>query len=347
MFGAKVKQLARYTEETDWTAYNPSICYTEEHGYLITLRSSNGFLKDHREEWQAPLGEELNTPDCFEEPSQWYQSAYINAQYGSEKLFRNRLFIANFNPKTQNISFLREVDLTEAYEKAPFKIKRGIEDARLFHDGKTLKISAVLAEIDAVDCARICEIELDVDDTSARGVSFKFFDSPVSEDTVEKNWMPVHRTSLVNSDEVTFDYIYAPTKTYTTEDNKLHDVGGFGEDYPIRGGSQLIGLENGTMLAIIHQCVTVDVIRFASITKPSLFRRRYTHRFVQYNSDGQIIQVTDKFNFLNKSIEFAAGMAIKDNKVLITFGALDSSAHLASIPLKNILSALRPPVIST
>jgi predicted GH43/DUF377 family glycosyl hydrolase len=63
---------------------------------------------------------------------------------------------------------------------------------------------------------------------------------------------------------------------------------------------------------------------------------------MQYDEQGKILKTTDMFNFINKSVEFAAGLAIYNDKVLVSFGALDSSAHIASIPLKNILSALRP-----
>lgn len=344
LLDAKVKQLARFCEEPVWSAFNPSICYTEEHGYLVLLRSSNGFLKDHRKEWQAPLGEELTTQDSYETPSEWYVNAYVNAEMGSEKLFRNRMFLAHLNTKTLNLSYLKEVDLTQAYEQAPAKIKRGIEDGRLYHDGETLRISATVFEDGAISVARICSIRLEIDeDGTPRGTTFEMFDSPQGEDIVEKNWMPVHRTSLYNPKDVNFDYLYLPGSTYTIKDRSLHTVGG--PRVLIRGGSQLIGLENGDMLSIIHQTVSAERINFANITQPSLMRRRYIHRFIQYDDKGRIIKVTDPFNFLNKSIEFAAGIAIHENKLLVTFGALDSSAHIASIPLKNVLANLRPPRI--
>lgn len=344
LLGAKTKQLARFCEEPVWSAFNPSICYTEEHGYLVLLRSANGFLKDHREDWQAPLGEELDTQDSYETPSEWYADAYINATLGSEKLFRNRMFIANLNTKTLNLSYLREVDLTEAYRQAPVELTRGVEDGRLYHDGKTLRISATVFETGHITVARICSIALEIDDDgTARGVSFDMFDSPKDEETVEKNWMPVHRPSLYNPDDVSFDYLYACGETYSIEDRKVTHVGG--PDLPVRGGSQLIGLENGTMLGIVHQTLSAEFIRFSNITKPALTRRRYAHRFVQYDADGKVLKVSDMFNFLNKSIEFASGITIHDNKVLVTFGAIDSSAHVASIPLKNILANLRSPRI--
>ena len=167
------------------------------------------------------------------------------------------------------------------------------------------------------------------------------FRSPRGENIVEKNWMPVQKPSLFTA--VDFDFLYDSGFTYSTETNEITEVDG--PKLPVRGGSQLVGLENGTMLAITHQTITSDYMRFANIQKPPIMRRRYVHRFIQYSSNGEILKVTDMFNFLNKSIEFASGLAIKDGKLLVTFGALDSSAHIASFPLKKVLSALRPPKI--
>jgi predicted GH43/DUF377 family glycosyl hydrolase len=341
LFGAKIKQIARFCEEPEWTAYNPSICYTEEHGYLVLLRSSNGWLRDHRKEWQTELGEELTTQDSYETPGEWYQAAYINSVLGTEKSFRNRLFIGTLNPSTLTLSKIKEVDLTQAYKKFHVDIFRGIEDGRLYHDGNTFRISATIWESEKIPVARMCNLPLDMSSGKPVAGDIEMFDSPVDEDTVEKNWMPVHRTSLYNEKDIAFDYIYNPGQTFTIKTKELTNVGG-PTPSRVRGGGQLIGLENGTMLGIIHQCVSAEYIRFANLSQEPLFRRRYVHRFMQYNEQGQIIKTTDMFNFLNKSVEFAAGLTTYNDKVLVSFGALDSSSHVASIPLKKILSALRP-----
>jgi hypothetical protein len=256
------------------------------------------------------------------------------------------MFIAKLNPTTLKLGKIEEVDLSESYKNFHLELNRGIEDGRLYHDGKTLRISAVIFEEKTISVARICSLALDMSSGSPKGGDIEVFDSPVNEDTVEKNWMPVHRPSLYNPDDVNFDYLYRAGKTFTVSDKTVTDVGGL-DLGSIRGGSQLIGLENGTMLGIVHQCVSAEYIRFASLTKEALFRRRYVHRFMQYDENGTILKVTDQFNFINKSIEFASGIAIHNDKLLVTFGAQDSSAHIASFPLKRVLSALRPPVIQT
>ena len=341
LFGAKVKQIARFCEEPEWTAYNPSICYTEEHGYLVLLRSSNGWLRDHRLEWQPELGEELTTQDSYENPGEWYQQSYINSVLGSEGKFRNRMFIGTLNPSTLTLSKIKEVDLTESYETFPVELFRGIEDGRLYHDGNTLRISATIWESGKIPVARICNLPLDMSSGNPKGGEIELFNSPIDTDTVEKNWMPDHRTSLYNEKDIAFDYIYNPGQTYNIETRELTNVGG-PTPSRVRGGGQLIGLENGTMLGIIHQCVSAEYIRFANLSQEPLFRRRYVHRFMQYNEQGQILKTTDMFNFINKSVEFAGGLSTYNDKVLVSFGALDSSSHIASIPLKKILSALRP-----
>jgi len=343
MLGGKVSQLARYCEEPLWTAFNPSVCYTEEHGYLVILRSTNGGLKDHRKEWQTELGEELTSPDTYNTPSEYYVDVFVDGTYGSEKLYRNRMFIANLNPTTLKLSKIREVDLSEAYATVPYPVTYGIEDGRIYNAEDGLRISATFYDPKNSPITKICSMKLDLTGKTPKTTSLDIFESPRGENVNEKNWMPVDRLSLYNPNDINFDYLYKPTQIYNIEDRKIINVGGV--DLPISGSSQLIGLENGTLLGIIHQRDLVQKMRFIQITKPDVYRRCYSHRFVQFDEQGRVLKVTDKFNFLNKSVEFASGIAIHDKNVLVTFGALDSSAHIASVPLKNILSSLRPPKI--
>jgi len=344
MLGGKVSQLARYTEEPYWTAFNPSVCYTEEYGYLVILRATNGPLRDHRKEWQSELGDELNTPDCYLNPSEYYINVFVDGTHGSEVMYRNRMFIANLNPNTLKLSKIREIDLSEAYANAPYEVVRGAEDARLHNHHDGLRISATFYEPgNKSPAVRMCSMKLDMSGKTPRATSLEIFDSPKGELITEKNWMPVDRMSLYNPEDVTFDYWYESAKTYTMETKEFTSVGG--PEIPVSGSSQLIGLENGTMLGVIHQRDLAQAMSFRDITKPTITRRCYSHRFAQFDEQGRIIKVTDKFNFLNKSVEFASGIAMHEKNVLISFGALDSSAHIASVPLKKVLSSLRAPKV--
>jgi hypothetical protein len=270
---------------------------------------------------------------------------YTSPEWGSDLKYKNKMFLAKLNTKTMTLFDLKEIDLSEAYAQAPVEVKRGVEDGRLYFDGKDLRISATFFESPAyLGVTRICSMKLDILDDTPKATTLDIFDTPTGDPgVVEKNWMPVNRSGLYNPNDIKFDYIYNSGYTFNIDGRLTNHVGG--PELKVRGGSQLVGLENGTMLAVIHHTVSDERIRFANITKPSLYRRRYSHRFIQYDEQGRILKVTDMFTFLNKSVEFASGITIHNDKVLVTFGALDSSSHVASIPLKKILSALRLPLI--
>ena len=345
IFNLRVHALARFTDSTGWTAFNPSITYSPEHGYLVLIRSANYILQDHRKERNMAIGREIESPDSFEDPNEWDGLGMFTAPWNGGNHFRNRMFIAKLDTKKLVIGSLHEIDTSQSEAAAPVQIKRGLEDGRIYYDGESLRISCTAFEYYFVPYARICNIKLNLTSLDkAYTTEFNMFESPRGADVVEKNWMPVEKGLMSAESRPKWDYIYDAGKTYTIATNSMQEVGGF--DVPLRGGSQLVPLEDGTFLAITHQVFEVSFMRSSDIKKPIISRRRYGHRFVQYTADGQVIKVSDPFNFLNKSIEFAAGMAINGDKVLVTFGALDCAAYIAEFDLREVLASLRRPRIS-
>ena len=347
LFDGKTRMLARYSDSPGWCAFNPSIYLTPNDGYVVLLRSSNGILEDHRDSHRTAIGSELESPDSYAEPNEWNMNAKILALWEGSPQYHNRMFLAKFDPKKLLLGSLHEIDMTKTHEAAPFPIKRGIEDGRLYHDGESLRISATAFENRFVRYARICNFELNIDSLDKPfATGFEMFDSPKGEHTVEKNWMPVAKSLMMSHERPEFDYLYDCGYTYTIKGNKLTKVGGY--ELPLRGGSQLIPVydkQDVTYLAVVHQLVSADFMRFSNIKMSPLMKRRYAHRFVRYSAKGEIIEITDAFSFLNKSIEFASGLAINEDKVFVTFGALDSSAHVSSLSLDKVLSALRLPKV--
>lgn len=346
LFDGKTRMLARYTDSTSWCAFNPSITYTDKYGYIVLFRSANGFLEDHRPEWRTAQGEELSGPDSYETPGEWQASAKLLALWNGVPQYRNRMFLGKLDARKLTVGSLHEVDLSQSESAAPVPITRGLEDGRIYDDGESLRISAVAYEKTHIPCARICSVQLHVPSLDkAYTTGFDLFDSPKGSAAVEKNWMPVEKGMIPAGSESfsrpEFDYIYESGKTYTIATRSVDEVGGF--VVPVRGGSQLIPLDDGTFIAVVHETVTNEHMRFPSLTRSPLMRRRYAHRFVQYSDKGQVLQVTDRFNFLNKSIEFASGLARYGDRLLVTFGALDSSAHICSVSLDDVLAALRRP----
>jgi predicted GH43/DUF377 family glycosyl hydrolase len=63
--------------------------------------------------------------------------------------------------------------------------------------------------------------------------------------------------------------------------------------------------------------------------------------FSRYNKYGKLIQISEPFKFTNASIEFAAGLIIKDNHVIVSFGRNDVSAHLAKLKVSTVMKMLK------
>ena len=67
----------------------------------------------------------------------------------------------------------------------------------------------------------------------------------------------------------------------------------------------------------------------------------YYHRFIVWDKDWNIQQVSPLWKFLNGKIEFCCGMAQDGDDILITFGYQDNSAFLVRLPLEEVQSILR------
>jgi len=142
----------------------------------------------------------------------------------------------------------------------------------------------------------------------------------------EKNWMPIldqpyNFVKWSNPTEVVkVDLKKGKATTVHQGKDYLEGVRDF------RGGSPVIPYGDNYM-AIIHE---VDLY------KDELGRKdgQYYHRFVIWDKDWNIIHTSDVFNFMAAKIEFCCGLAIKDDKMLITFGYQDNAAFILEAPLK-------------
>jgi hypothetical protein len=301
-------------------------------------------MQDHRAERRTEYGEELSGADSLEDPNEWEGWGTYSSLWNGKPQYHNKMFLAKLDVKKLLIGSLAEVNTSASESAAPVPITRGLEDGRVYHDGESLRVSCTAFEPNQPPhAARIANVRLDIPSFSKPAVSeFNLFPTLDDPARPEKNWMPVDKGSISEDERPKWDYIYKTGMTFTIKGNKFDDVGGF--DIPaLRGGSQLVRMPDGTYLAIMHQVITNDFMRFANITQSPLARRRYTHRFVQFDEKGRLLKVTDKFTFLNKSIEFAAGLAFYQDRLIVTFGAIDCASFVSSLSFSEVQAALRPP----
>ena len=135
----------------------------------------------------------------------------------------------------------------------------------------------------------------------------------------EKNWMPV-----LGQDSFKYVKWCTPTEVVEYKDGKTtvealvpHP---FVFQADLRGGSQLVPFEDG-YLAITHE---VYLHRSDLGAKNATYR----HRFVKFNKNFSIIETSKDFSFMDAHIEFCCGLALKDDKFLISFGFQDNSAFV-------------------
>jgi hypothetical protein len=98
----------------------------------------------------------------------------------------------------------------------------------------------------------------------------------------------------------------------------------------LRGGTQLIHVGAGKWLGIGHEMNYLSG------------RKNYWHTFFLTNSHGEVTSVSDPMKIAKNGIEFAAGMAIDGDRVVVSFGVDDMECKLGETQLGAVLSILKP-----
>jgi len=201
------------------------------------------------------------------------------------------------------------------YPRSEFCVD-GLEDCRLNVIDGRLRISATVRNYAGFDgLARIVE----ADDA---GVVQRMLPEPRPA-RHEKNWMPI-----LGRDE----YLYS-----CYELGRVLTASADGDRWAIRergtspllargfrGGSQLVPVDGGWM-AVVHEVSDDEG------------RRTYEHRFVWFGDDFSIVGVSPPFAFREpRTIEFAAGLAVVGDEVLVGYGARDEEAWIARLNYRDL-----------
>jgi len=203
--------------------------------------------------------------------------------------------------------------------KPEFDLVRGAEDMRIFRWGKALWSISNFRDRNPEGR---CEQHLARIDTTRGTADYlgKVEPQDFPRAYAEKNWMPwvkrgqlrfVHRLGTI---------LDQAGHTVFQAKNIVLDV------QRLSGGGGLVDLGDGKWLAIIHEAQLL----------PGQNLRYYYHRFVTINDDGAPLALSRPFVFHDKQIEFAAGLAIVDGKVLVSYGVRDCEPWLASLHLDEV-----------
>jgi predicted GH43/DUF377 family glycosyl hydrolase len=215
-----------------------------------------------------------------------------------------------------------------AYELNGFPVS-GLEDCRLRRTADGWGVSATVRDAAPWDGrCRIGVASLDLDEGRLHGL--RVLDWEGLQDH-EKNWMPWGDGWMYacghEGHTVTIDA--------DAELPGVYEVRRRGAAPPLaagfRGGGQVVPFRDG-WLAIVHEVAMLDT-----------GRRAYEHRFVWFDESLTIRRWSLPFFFLERqTIEFAAGLAMIDDTVFVSFGVHDAEAWLCRLKGGAVWDLLRP-----
>jgi organic radical activating enzyme len=223
-----------------------------------------------------------------------------------------------------------KVDTSKLDSPTPVWEFWGLEDARLFRWDGRLFMCGCRRDVKPNGESRMELSEIIFEDEKIKEIN-RYRIEPPKPSYCEKNWMPVldmpfHFVKWTNPTEV----IKVNLDTLTSETVYL------GQDIipnlpDFRGGSQVITWGDYRI------CLVHEVNLFFNRLEQK--DAKYFHRFVVWDKDWNIVKLTDPFSFMTGEIEFAEGMALYNDDLLITFGFQDNAAFILKIP-KNIIPSI-------
>lgn len=202
---------------------------------------------------------------------------------------------------------------------------QGYEDCRLVQLGETWYATATACDLNPDDRREIALLRFDGSDIA----EVRPLIGPHPE-RHEKNWMP-----LVVNGELLLLYRCGPTIVLRCDpaSGELErlaesDAPDFADE--LRGGSQGVPVVGG------HLFVVHEVDRSTSAL-------RYLHRFLLLDERLVLAAASQPFTFTSDRVEFCAGMARRDDELVLSFGVSDAAAGLAVVSLAEALDLLEAP----
>ena len=291
---------------------NPSI-YADKEGLLLNLRNVNYTLY-HCENEQ--LFNNRHGP-----------LVYLHPENDIHLRTKNFMCLLDDN---LGIKSYYKVDTTK-FDVTPIWEFVGLEDVRLVRWDDRLFMCGVRRDTKTDGEGRMEMSEIVINIPNVDEIA-RYRIEPPKWSYCEKNWMPIldmpfHFVKWTNPTEV----VKVNIETLTSETVFLcNDII---EGLPdLRGSSQVISY-NDNYMCLVHCC---DLFKNKLMQKDA----KYTHWFITWNKNWDIINVSEPFSFMDGEIEFCCGLAIHNGDMLISFGFQDNAAYILKIPLEKINTIL-------
>lgn len=286
---------------------NPSVCFYD--GMMIVNIRHVGYNLYHSEynqkfpSWHGPL-------------------IYLHPE--DDLTLRTENYIGELDPETLEVK--RDFEKVNMFfDVKPVWTFIGLEDARLVDWNNTLSLIGVRRDTKADGEGRMEISSLHLSNLTEKS---RVRIEPPNHSYCEKNWMPISDkpnmfVKWTNPTEVVTVKTTSKTtaQSSTVSTNPVKTIKPIPRD--IRGGSQLVSYKGG-YIAVTHE---VDLWNHEDGTKDA----QYYHRFVVWDSNFNVIDVSSDFKFMDARVEFCCGMAKKDQDYFITFGFQDNAAYILKL----------------
>jgi glycosyltransferase involved in cell wall biosynthesis len=219
-------------------------------------------------------------------------------------------------------SWMTDISLPANLPEPQYQLVRGFEDTRLFEwQGGLWSLSTVRELTPEGWCEQVIA-PIDVEpNTASYGNSWRAI-RPKSRAN-EKNWMP-----WVQGDELRF--VYRLGTLVDLEGNVVEYHPPPVDCNHISGGSQVVQIEPNVFLCIVHEARSI----------PGSGLRFYSHRFARLAADGRLVGLSRPFILDGRQLEFAAGMALFGDRLMISYGLRDREAWLATMGVEDVLKLI-------
>jgi len=212
----------------------------------------------------------------------------------------------------------------------------GLEDARLFRWDDKLYMCGCRRDVKPNGESRMELSEIEIKDSEVKEISRARIEPPNNPDSYcEKNWMPIldmpyHFVKWTNPTEVVkVDVETKASKTIFLSHKAIVGVADF------RGSSQVLSWKD-YKICLIHE---VNLFKNYQQQKDA----KYVHRFIVWDSDWNVVKMSEQFSFMDGEIEFCCGMVLRNGEFLITFGFQDNAAFVLRVPESYVEEILITP----
>jgi len=299
--GGIVKPLLLDSSLTNGTGlFNPSV-YVDGDKILVNIRHCQYTL----------YHSEMN---LFEHA--WGPLIYLNPE--NDVTLTTTNYLGELN-EDLSFKYYHKVD-TSALDITPVWEFVGLEDARIVRWNDKLYISGVRRDVKTNGEGRMELSEIEISESGVKEISRFRIPAPNGDGSYcEKNWMPIidmpyHYLKWCNPVEIVMANPEDKSCVTTFLGTKIF----FDRDQ--RGGGQVIPFEDG-YLSLIHE---TNLYSSAQGRKDGTYR----HRFIYWSKNWEPIHRSKEFSFMEAKIEFACGLAKRNNDIFITFGFQDNAAYV-------------------